>query len=226
MRWEVGKIHAALSAAGIPCMLLKGAAYEAVGASPAGGRLFGDVDVMVPHEQLLATETALVKNGWMTTKLDAYDQRYYRKWMHEIPPMLHLKRRTAIDVHHTILPPTAALKPDPAKLWERAVGVPGKPALYVLSPEDMVLHSATHLFHDGEFENGLRDLVDLDALLNQNAGAEGFWPRLVARASERPREVLPTPGGPTRHRIGPLSFFTRCCTARYSRIRSLTFSRP
>ena len=50
--------------------------------------------------------------------------------------------------------------------------------------------------------------------------------RLVERATLWPSEVLPTPGGPTRHRIGPRSFFTRCCTARYSTMRSLTFSKP
>jgi hypothetical protein len=50
--------------------------------------------------------------------------------------------------------------------------------------------------------------------------------RFVARATDLASEVLPTPGGPTRHRIGPLSFFTSACTARYSMIRSFGFSRP
>ncbi len=64
--------------------------------------------------------------------------------------------------------------------------------------------------------------------------------RLVPHAAERhahevaaggartdlPSDVLPTPGGPTRHKIGPFIFFMRCWTARYSRMRSLTFSRP
>ncbi|KAG1223048.1 hypothetical protein G6F68_020455 [Rhizopus microsporus] len=50
--------------------------------------------------------------------------------------------------------------------------------------------------------------------------------RFVALAMDWPREVLPTPGGPTRHRIGAFTLSTRCCTARYSRMRSLTFSRP
>ena len=31
--------------------------------------------------------------------------------------------------------------------------------------------------------------------------------RPVALAIDLPSEVLPTPGGPTRHRIGPFSFF-------------------
>ena len=48
----------------------------------------------------------------------------------------------------------------------------------------------------------------------------------IARAIDCPSEVLPTPGAPTRHRMGALSLSTRCCTARYSTIRSLTFSRP
>ena len=51
-------------------------------------------------------------------------------------------------------------------------------------------------------------------------------PGPVARAIDLPSEVLPTPGGPTRQRIGPLTLAMRCCTARYSRIRSLTFSSP
>src|SRR3970040_1971944 len=50
--------------------------------------------------------------------------------------------------------------------------------------------------------------------------------RPVARASDWPSEVLPTPGGPTRHRIGPFRRLTRCVTARYSTMRSLTFSSP
>ena len=50
--------------------------------------------------------------------------------------------------------------------------------------------------------------------------------RPVARAIDRASEVLPTPGGPTKHRIGPLSFCTSACTARYSRMRSLAFFEP
>jgi hypothetical protein len=43
-------------------------------------------------------------------------------------------------------------------------------------------------------------------------------------AIDRPSEVFPTPGGPTKQRIGPLSVFFSAWTARYSRILSLTFS--
>ncbi len=42
----------------------------------------------------------------------------------------------------------------------------------------------------------------------------------------RPSEVFPTPGGPTRQRMGPWRSPTRERTAMWSRIRSLTSSRP
>ena len=43
--------------------------------------------------------------------------------------------------------------------------------------------------------------------------------RPSADAIERPSEVLPTPGGPTRHRIGPFLVGASLRTARYSTIR-------
>ena len=39
-------------------------------------------------------------------------------------------------------------------------------------------------------------------------------------------DVLPTPGGPTKHRMGPLTSGFSFRTARYSTIRSFAFSRP
>ncbi len=46
------------------------------------------------------------------------------------------------------------------------------------------------------------------------------------RAIDFPSEVFPTPGGPTKQRIGPLLSGASFRTARNSRIRSLGFSRP
>jgi hypothetical protein len=149
----------------------------------ARGRLFSDIDIMVPKDSLNAVEAALMMHGWASTHHDAYDQRYYRTWMHELPPMQHIKRMTVIDVHHAILPETAPLRPDPQKLREAARAVDGNDNVRVLAPVDMVLHSAVHLFHDGE-ENGLRDLVDIDRLLRHFSNLPSFWSTLVVRAEE------------------------------------------
>lgn len=187
VRFEVAQIGAALAASAIPLILLKGGAY-AMARLPAGrGRLFSDIDILVPKERLAEVEAALMLHGWATVAQDAYDQRYYRTWMHELPPMKHARRASVIDVHHAILPETARLRPDPAKLRAAAVTLApetGLPPLQVLAPADMVLHSAVHLFYDGQFEHGLRDLLDLHRLLGRFGATPGFWDRLGARALE------------------------------------------
>ncbi len=184
VKWEVEQICRALNGAGIPIVLLKGAAYVCADLPAGQGRIFNDIDVLVPRGMLENVEKVLRFNGWASTVEDEYDQRYYRQWMHELPPMRHVKRKTVIDVHHTILPETARLHPDPEKLLAGMQLVPGYDNVYTLSNIDMILHSATHLFHDGELENGLRDLVDLDALLRHFSKDEGFWDQLVERAVE------------------------------------------
>lgn len=184
VRWEIRLVRQALRELGLPTILLKGAAYCAADLPSAQGRLFSDIDILVPEEQLAQVEAALMLAGWAGTHHDAYDQRYYREWMHELPPMQHTRRESMIDVHHAILPRTAAARPDSALLQAGAVAVAGDPALRTLAPVDMVLHSAVHLFTDGEFNNGLRDLVDLHRLLAQFGTDARFWARLVPRAHE------------------------------------------
>lgn len=184
VRWEVGQIRRALSGLDIPLIVLKGAAYVMAGLPAASGRLFTDIDILVPREALSQVESALMLSGWHTVGLSDYDQRYYRRWMHEIPPMQHVRRGTVIDVHHAILPDTARYHPDSTRLRRRAVPIPDFPGVAVLCPEDRILHSATHLFHDGELPHGLRDLSDLDLLLREEAKAPEFWLRLASRAEE------------------------------------------
>ena len=182
--WEVRCIAAALAGTGVTVILLKGAAYAAASLPAARGRMFTDVDILVPKERLGEVESALMLHGWIGSHHDEYDQRYYREWMHEIPPMQHSKRASYIDVHHAILPATAAAHPDPAKLRAAAVPLAGLARLAVLAPTDMVIHSAVHLFYDGEYDHGLRDLIDIHRLLMHFGPTPGFWDALVPRARE------------------------------------------
>ncbi len=184
VRREVAFIDRALAATGVPVVLLKGAAYLVAGLSAARGRMFSDIDILVPQGALANVEATLLLHGWHTSKTTAYDQRYYRRWMHELPPLRHISRQTVLDVHHAILPITARLKPDSAKLLAASRPVAGEPRLRVLAPVDMVLHSATHLFCNEDVGNSLRDLVDLDSLLREFASEASFWPRLTVRAGE------------------------------------------
>ncbi len=184
VEWEVRQIREALAGVVAPVILLKGAAYAAARLPAGQGRLFSDIDILIDRVCLAEVESRLMQHGWVSTHHDAYDQRYYREWMHEIPPMVHVRRDSMIDVHHTILPLTARSRPDPAKLRAASIPLPGQPGLATLAPADMVLHSATHLFYDGEYDKGLRDLYDLHRLLGQFGADAAFWAGLPGRALE------------------------------------------
>ena len=182
VRWEVECIRRSLAETGVPIVLLKGAAYCIADLPPARGRVFTDVDILVPKERLGDVERALLRDGWVFGKSVPYDQHYYRTWMHQLPPLVHFRRGTLVDVHHTIVPETARAAVAGRTLIEAAVALPGTTDLYVLAPTDMVLHSAAHLFNEGEFGNGLRDLFDLDTLLTHFGRDPGFPAALAERA--------------------------------------------
>lgn len=183
-RWEINRILAALQDSEVPLVLLKGSAYILAGLPPARGRLLSDVDLLVPSASLESIEQKLLGDGWQSVKLEEYDQHYYRTWMHELPPLRHPDRGFEVDIHHTISPLTSRLNPDPEKLFRDSLPLDDG-RLRVLQPADMVLHSAVHLFYDGELINGLRDLVDLADLFEYFGSNPGFWGELVQRAREQ-----------------------------------------
>ncbi len=181
LRWEMNRIARALAGIDAPVVLLKGAAYVAAALPLAEGRLVSDVDILLPRARIDAVEAALRRHGWEPAKRHPYDQRYYRRWMHELPPLRHRERKTVVDAHHAILPPTSRLKPDPEALLAAARPLAGSP-FRVLAPADMALHAAAHLFHDGEIAFALRDLADIDAMLRDFGRDDAFWKALTARA--------------------------------------------
>jgi hypothetical protein len=178
---EVGRIARALRGIDAAPVLLKGAAYLKAGLPLSRGRRMSDVDILVPRERIALVEERLLDAGWEPQKLDSYDQRYYREWMHEIPPLRHPEHGIEIDIHHALLPLTARVRPDPTCLRDASMPV-GDGAYRVLCPADMVLHSAAHLFYDGAVADGLRDLIDIHQMLAHFGRDEGFWCMLPLRA--------------------------------------------
>jgi Uncharacterised nucleotidyltransferase len=121
-----------------------------------------------------------------------------------------------IDVHHTILPLTARSKPDAAVMLDEAAPAGNNPfvssedetprwtdgplvfargernsGLCVFSPADMVIHSAAHLFADGELDGGLRNLWDIHCLVTEFADDEEDF--FLTVAEEAWHHGLPEP---------------------------------
>ncbi len=180
-RQQIVELHELLSPHDIPVMLLKGAAYLHSGFDFARSRHLSDIDVMIPEHRLARAERILRDNGWTTKAMTAYDERYYRTWMHELPPLTRERRPLELDLHHRILPRSSRLSPAPQALWDQSRAL-NTQSLRRLCPEDLFLHSAAHLFYDSDFAGRLRDLVDLQELAGLFAARPEFWARLPERA--------------------------------------------
>lgn len=190
IQWEVKILEQIFDKQKIPLVLLKGAAYTATGLPCRDGRLYSDIDLLVDKEQLTDVEVMLKRGLWIAKEMDHYDEKYYRKWMHEIPPLYHISRGSVLDVHHALLPETCKLRPDSKDLFKNIQKIPGSNNTYTLSPVDMTLHSMTHLFHEGELEHGLRDLLDINLLLKHFSHTDDtFWDALTPRAHELNLEI-------------------------------------
>ena len=185
---ELNQVARVLGSEDIPLIALKGVAYLAAGLPPRGWRSLSDIDLLVRSQDLLRAEQALQRTGWqLHGDFDGYDQRYYREWMHEIPPMIHSQRETEVDIHHNLAPPVSRVRIDADKLWRDAVlfQLEDRRAVRVLSGPDILLHNAVHLFMNDELRGGLRDVVDFRDLyrhfVSENAD---FDQELVVRARE------------------------------------------
>ena len=179
--WEVEMMRRALAPVGIEPILLKGSAFAFAGLPAAIGRQVGDLDIFVPRNRLDDAEAALLDAGFEWVKDDPYTQAYYRRWMHELPPLAHKQRDAMVDLHHSILPLTARRTPDAAALCRSSIEIAR--GLRILSPADMIVHAATHLLADGDLTGGLRNLWDIDRLLRLFGTTAGFWKDLRERAA-------------------------------------------
>ncbi len=180
--WNLQHLAEVLGPLDTELVLLKGSAYVAQDAPWARGRLTSDVDLMVRASQLGRAEAALRAAGWRFGEISDYDERYFREWSHELPPLMHPERALPVDLHHTILPVTSRLQPDADALIAGSVALPRTP-LRVLAPHDQLLHTCCHLFEDSDMWHQLRDLLDLDAMLRANEGRCDFDEQLAESAA-------------------------------------------
>ena len=182
VRHELLAVREALQGLGQPVLLLKGAAYLLAELPPARGRIFSDIDLLVPEAGLAAVESALMARGWISEERQAYNQRYYRQWMHEIPPLRHVQRGSVLDVHHALAPRSSRFHTPGAVLIAASQPLAAS-GFRLLQPTDLVLHSALHLCLDGEMDHAWRDLLDLHDLLDL-LPAEDAAAALLGRAAQ------------------------------------------
>ena len=162
-------------------IFLKGAGYTLSGAQVGDTRIYNDIDILADKGSIDAIEKRLCLTGWLSEELTEHDEKYYRKWAHEIPPLRHGKRGTIVDVHHNIVPIISGRHLDAAKFASNSVTTDD--GMQILSFSAMTLHSLIHLFFNEEVKKGYRDIIDIHTLMTTNNN-KVFWMDLISLAKE------------------------------------------
>lgn len=174
----------------LPFIFLKGAAYILREERNSLGRLMTDIDICVERKYIEKAERILIENGWSFKDMDEHDDKYYREWSHEIPPLQHRQDGVVLDVHHTLIPPVKGRIIDVESLINsRTVDDESFPTPSI---EWLVLHSALHLILNEDIENGLRDLTDIYSFLaySEHQTAISIHKLFIQEGFEKEWEIL------------------------------------
>ncbi len=166
----------------IPALLVKGVAYRVDGYSLARGRVFSDIDLLVPDSHFAQALEKLKNAGYLEFSMSAYDRRYYLRWTHQHPPLTHFLRGANIDLHHHIFPVSSRENIRVEPIVEQAIPLTDS-AFSVPSPAHLFMHAAVHLFYQDETHKLVKDLVDL-YLLYQEVITRQPFSDLVAAAQQ------------------------------------------
>jgi hypothetical protein len=165
-----------------PAIFLKGAAYVLSQNVAGDGRIFSDIDILVKKDDLPDIEKRLQAFAWFPNVMEDYDEKYYREWAHEIPPLIRAGRGTVADIHHNLIPLISGKAPDISLFLDQLRQLDS--GYYVLSDHAMTLHSIIHLFYQEEFIHGFRDLSDLHLLFSKNNNSSNFYSDLLTLAQK------------------------------------------
>ncbi|UUM32242.1 nucleotidyltransferase family protein [Vibrio japonicus] len=176
---EAEQIAQVLTPLKVNWVYLKGGAYHLSEMKCFSGRMMNDIDILVEERDLARVEEAFKINGWLSSEISNYDDKFYRSWSQEIPPLRHLYRQIELDVHFNILPKTLKESLDGRYLFEESTVLNANSYEKVMKPHAMLMHSAIHLFYESEYHKGLRDLYDIYILINAFGKESEFWRNLI-----------------------------------------------
>jgi len=170
----------AFGAAGIPVMLLKGAALGQTVYRSLAERQMGDLDLLVPDDKVAEARRVALEVGWRTTEREL-EQAFYASH-HHLPPMRDGRAEDLhLEIHTQLLPEGSPFEFSASSVWQRARYLDAAHAA-VPSAVDQVLHVGIHFAWGHMMTQGawqaFRDLY-------QVSRQPGFdWHAVVERARQ------------------------------------------
>lgn len=140
LRETVGALHAA----GVPVLLLKGAAVGALLDPTLRSRPMADLDLLVPESALGTAEAAIARTGWQRSTDPVLSSLLQDA--HHRPPFFDPEvRGLRLELHTRMLPAEHSFVFEEDDLWRDALDAPAPlEGARVPSIEHQLLHASTH----------------------------------------------------------------------------------
>lgn len=194
---------AMLADAGIPVLLLKGAAVGAYGDPTFRERPMTDIDLLVHREDAARAREVIIASGWPETTDPVYLE-LLQDAHHRPPFVLPDLPGVRLEMHVTVMPDDHSFAWDERDLWRDARPAPAPfSGALVPSPEHMILHACVHFAWQHTLSFGAwrsfrsiaslakRPGIDWDLLVRQAIAAKAqtacYWTlRLAGRLAGLP----------------------------------------
>ena len=182
---ELHRLLADWQSAGVPAIVLKGAALTATAYRNRALRPMRDLDVLVHRSDMPVVKDLLARAGYeidpnQRDRIQWYDRHHYHLAF-EKPGAS--ERRVRCEVHWQLERPGRRFAIDTEGLWARAVSVrSGQHDIAVLSPEDTLLHLSLHVCKH-RLAGGFRGFCDIAAVIAAS-GPCFVWEQACRRAED------------------------------------------
>jgi hypothetical protein len=202
MAAEAIRVHQALAHAGIPVAFLKGTTLAMMAYGSLGIRHSKDIDILVPHDGVLAAAAVIDRLGYRRTRprpdLDAAKAAQWPVLFKDFS-YLHPSSRVELELHWRLADNPTLVPVPPPLSWAR-VAIGGGLELPTLAVDDLLTYLCVHGAYHAWFR--LKWIADVGALLAttprgaerlvEHAKATGTG-RLTAQALMLSRDLLGSP---------------------------------
>ncbi|MEZ4863079.1 MAG: nucleotidyltransferase family protein [Caldilineaceae bacterium] len=163
---QLNAIITRLQQQGVAVLVLKGAALATTVYADPALRMMHDLDLLVDQAQLPRVCALLQELGYAFADETSLESDLLHR--HHLPSLVKADGAVAVEIHWRITPPERYQPLATGPLWARAMttNLAGT-ACQTLAPTDQLLYVCLHAAYHHSFQQGVRFLCDLDAIVRR-----------------------------------------------------------
>ncbi len=198
---QLNELVAILNSKSIPVVLLKGAHLADFVYKDIALRPMSDIDILVKEEDLSEALQIVFDEGYQVMeKSNGEKEKNIKSSQYSIASdakhfktLIHSETKCVLEIHCNITSESSPFRISPSDLWLNSQKVElNDNSVFILSPDDLILHLCLHAAYDDLFGYGLGALYDIAVTIkyyHKSIEWQRLWHRAVRWRTERCLEI-------------------------------------